>query len=238
MRTVRHAASRPRFVTLLALVGIAVAACDSGGSDDDSGTPNTPPPTTPPPPPPPAADVPPLASTATSLDGVGVVGTMYWNNGMHTPDGGQGGPVDGLTCEATSPVGYHVHAHLSIFMSGDQLMIPSRIGFVEPTATSECHYPMHTHNRSGIVHMHASAPTDFTLGQFFEIWGRPLERDNVADFTNMPIRFFVVDEDNVVEEHTGDPAEILLIDHRDITIQIGAEDLTEIPDYVWTQAGD
>jgi hypothetical protein len=160
------------------------------------------------------------------------VGTAYWD-GSETPLGGNGQPVDGLECLPSPPLDYHVHAHLSIVLNGEALAIPGDIGIVQTTTTSECLYPIHTHSANGMLHLEASEPTDFTLGQFFAIWGRPLEAENVADFIDMPITVYVTDEDNVVEEYAGVLADILLISHREVTIQIGTE-ITEIPYYTWT----
>jgi hypothetical protein len=140
--------------------------------------------------------------------------------------------VAGVECVYPSPITYHVHAHLSILLNGEALAIPGHIGIVELTPTTECHYPLHTHDRTGMVHLHATAPTDFTLGQFFAIWGQPLERDNVAGFVGIPATVYVVD-DGVASEYTGDLATLQLISHRHITIQLGTP-IAEIPQFVWT----
>lgn len=204
------------------LLGFSLTGCDSGSSDP-------PPPQTPAPPP--APDVPPLAATAVSLDDGHTVGSAHWAD-SNTSDGGQGQPVGDLECVFPSPETYHVHTHLSVFMNGEAFAIPNAVGMVELSPTTECHYPLHTHNASGLIHVHAEAPTDFTLGEFFAIWGQPLEPDNVGGIVGIPAVVYITD-DGVVSEYTGDFSEIDLMSHREITIQVGTP-ITEIPNYVWS----
>jgi hypothetical protein len=208
-----------------ALVSIVLlAGCDSSDTEPPEESP-------PPPPPPAAAGIPPLSPTVVSLDDGHRVGTVRWSNGS-TPDGGQGMPVDGLTCAPTSPVGYHVHTHLSIFLNGESLAVPPLVGFVAQSPTTECHYPLHTHDPTGLIHAHATTQTFFTLGQFFRVWGQPLQRDNIAGLVGVPVVAYVTDA-GVVREYTGDLAALQLLSHREITIQVGTP-IASIPQFTWT----
>ena len=208
------------------LLGVGLAACGGGGGGSDTPAPPAPPP------PPPGATVPPLSSTVTDLTGVAEVGAFHWGNG-NTSTGGQGQPVAGLDCLAPGsiPIGYHVHAHLSVFLNGQALAIPAGIGFVQQSTPSECQYQLHTHNRNGLLHVHNTAPGTFTLGQIFQIWGEPLSSTDIAGLTGMPVRVFIVDN-GVVTENTGDWSAIELTSHRLITIQVGT-DITEVPNFTW-----
>jgi hypothetical protein len=126
-----------------------------------------------------------------------------------------------------------VHAHLSIFLDGVALAIPRHIGIIELTPTSECHYPLHTHDASGMLHTHAATPTLFTLGQFFAIWGQPLQRSNVAGLSGLPVKVYVTDA-GVAREFTGDDlGSLQLLSHREITIQVGTA-IAQIPQFTWT----
>ena len=183
------------------------------------------------PPPPVASGVPPLDPNVVSLDDHTQVGVTHWPNG-DTPDGGQGSPVDGLACVPTAPTAYHVHAHLSIFLNGQALAVPSSVGIVQQAPTTECHYPLHTHDASGVLHAHAGAETFFTLGQFFRIWGQPLQRDNVAGLVGLPVVVYATDA-GVVREYTGELAALQLLTHREITIQVGTP-VAAIPNFTWT----
>ncbi len=177
--------------------------------------------------------MPPLAATAISIDDHHMVGDAYWPEG-DTSDGGSGQSIEGLDCIYPSPIDYHVHSHLSIFMDGEQIAVPGHVGIVELSPTTECHYPIHTHDASGMIHLHGTVPTVFTLGQLFTLWGQPLQRDDIAGFVGLPAVVYIADEgDTVAHEYTGDLAALEFASHRQITIQIGTP-ITEIPQYTWT----
>ena len=213
---------RPR--VLFTLLGLSLAACGGGGGGSDNSAPP------PPPPPPPPGNVPPLSTTVIDVTNGQTLGADHWPNG-DTSTGGQGQPVAGLECLAQVSDVYHVHTHLSIFLNGEQLAIPAGIGFARPSGT-ECSYQLHTHSRSGLLHVHAPAPATFTLGQIFQIWGQPLSSTDVAGLTGMPVRVFVVDN-GTVTENTGDWSAIELTSHRTITIQVGT-DISAVPNITWS----
>lgn len=147
-----------------------------------------------------------------------------------TADGGAGQNVQGLDCLASMPETYHVHTHLSIFLNGEALAVPGQVGIVSTPST--CYYSVHTHDKSGKLHIEAAAPGTFTLGQFFALWGEPLENTNVAGLVGMPIVVYVTDN-GVVTEADGDWHAIELTSHREVTIQIGTP-ITEIPNFTWS----
>lgn len=213
---------RPQLSWMLLGVALALAGCSSGGSD------NAPTPPAPPPPPPPAA-IPPVSSTIIDVEDGHRVGVEHWPAG-NSSTGGQGQPIGTMECLASQPIAFHVHTHVAIFLNGEQLAIPSRLGFVTGTS-NDCHYPLHTHDWSGVIHVHAPAPTTFTLGQVFATWGQTLSSTDVAGLTGMPVRVFVTDN-GVATENTGDWSAIELTSHRHITIQVGT-DIAEIPQYTW-----
>jgi hypothetical protein len=203
---------------LLLLLGVALGACDSDGGSNDPPAPPAPPPPT----------LPPVSSTAVSLEDGHQVGASHWPDG-NTSTGGQGQPIGTHECLPSQPVTYHVHTHLSIFLNGEALALPFNVGFV--TGSTNCHYPLHTHDRTGMIHVHGTQPGLFTLGQFFQTWGHSLSSTNVADLTGMPIVVYVTDN-GVVTQNTGDWSAIELRSHREITIQVGTA-ITEIPNFTW-----
>jgi len=213
------------------LLGAGLAACGGGGgSSDPPQQSQDPPPTTPPPTPPPQDPLPPLSATVVDLNDNHAVGADHWSNG-DTSDGGQGAAVGGLDCLASMPETYHVHSHLSIFLNGEALAVPGDVGIVQTGAGTECFYSLHTHDKSGKLHVEAAAAGTFTLGQFFAIWGEPLDTTNIAGLTGMPVVVYVTD-DGVVTKATGDWHDIELKSHREITIQVGTA-ITEIPNFTW-----
>jgi hypothetical protein len=214
------------------LLGGSLAACGGGGSDapQQSQDPPPAPPTTPPPTPPPADPLPPLAATAIDINDNHAVGADHWPSGA-TSDGAQGQPVNGIECLANMPEDYHVHTHLSIFLNGEQLAVPGDVGIVTQQDGTHCFYTVHTHDKSGKLHVEAAAPGTYTLGQFFAEWGEPLATDNIAGLTGMPITVYMNDA-GVVSKVTTEWKDIELKSHREITIQIGTA-ITEIPTYTW-----
>jgi hypothetical protein len=209
------------------LFGASLALVGCGGGGDAAS--DTPAPPAPPAPPPPAPTIPPVSSAIIDIEDGHRIGTPHWPEG-NTSMGGQGQPIGPMQCLESQPVAYHVHTHVSIYLNGEQLAIPTHAGFVEGT-TNDCHYPLHTHDWSGLVHVHGTAAGTFTLGQFFSIWGQPLSSTDVAGLVGMPVRVFVT-ENGVATENTGDWSAIELTSRRHITIQVGT-DITEIPQYTW-----
>ncbi|MFL6320724.1 MAG: hypothetical protein ACJ72Q_09640 [Nitrososphaeraceae archaeon] len=65
---------------------------------------------------------------------------------------------------------FHVHAHLNIFVNGQLMYIPPQIGIIP----EKCIYWLHTHDETGIIHIESPIKTDFTLGQFLDLWKKKL----------------------------------------------------------------
>ncbi len=219
-----------------------------GGADDDPAPAPTPAPTpapapapappapapapSPPAPAPAPAPNPPLPTIAAAvdLDDNHQVGTTFWPNGP-TATGGLGQAVQGILCVPSLSDQFHIHSHLSIFVDGVARAVPGNIGIIENN-TTDCHYYVHTHDRSGKIHIEPPVATTFTLGQFFALWGEPLSATNVAGIDDMPIWFYVTENDTVTQ-FTGDPATIELHSHRHIAIVIGTP-IDEVPLFTWT----
>lgn len=75
-------------------------------------------------------------------------------------------------CVEHAGLGMHIHPQLQITQDGQPVMIPANIG-IEPT----CMRPIHTHDVSGMIHLEFPVQHDFTLGEFFKVWGQPLHKD-------------------------------------------------------------
>ena len=215
---VREHTVRPRFgrgiggIVISSALAFAVASCGGGGGDDPAPTPQPSPLPSPP-------SVPPLSSPPLVKLNSQEIGTIQWPSGDSTT-GGTGQAVDGFTCAAAVET-YHVHTHLSVFLNGDQLRVPDHIGIPSPGGT-ECTYSLHTHDASGEIHIEAAAKSTFTLGNFFHIWGQPLDRTNIGGIVGLPVTVYIVDDgQTAATEYTGDLAAIDLPAHRQITIQVG-----------------
>jgi len=144
-----------------------------------------------------------------------------------TPAGGHGQTIDGIEGSSREMLQVHVHAHLSLFHKGQQIAIPYGIGIVQPFQVNNGFvgmgagiYWLHTHDATGIIHVESPDSRTYTLGQFFDIWGQPLDSGNVAGLTGT-VRAFV-DGTRV----TGSPRAIVLGAHTQITLQVGAPFVT------------
>ncbi len=171
----------------------------------------------------PAASGAPTASPIPLVDGEtlgkAVIPTYDKGAVADTPSGGRGQTVDGIPCANQEYVTLHVHPHLSIYDHGVQVQVPKFIGGV-PTATGGCLYWIHTHNPDGIIHVEAPelAPpggSGYTLGIFFDIWGQPLTRTDVAGLKG-PVTAFL----NGVK-YDGNLRQIQLLSHQQIVLEIG-----------------
>ena len=63
---------------------------------------------------------------------------------------------------------YHVHARLRVYVDGKPVTVPANIGIDPSTGFLDS---LHTHDTTGIIHMEAVRPYNFTLGQLFTVWG-------------------------------------------------------------------
>lgn len=74
----------------------------------------------------------------------------------------------GLPALAEEGAVLHTHQHLDISINGAKLNIPTDIGINEEEKFIS---QIHTHDLTGIIHVESPVVKDFTLGQFFDIWG-------------------------------------------------------------------
>ena len=144
-----------------------------------------------------------------------------------TPTGGHGQTIDGIEGSSREMLQVHVHAHLSLIYKGQQIAIPYGIGIVQPFQVKNGFvgmgagiYWLHTHDATGIIHVESPDSRTYTLGQFFDIWGQPLDARNVAGLLGTVHAF--VDG----KSFTRSPREIVLGAHTQITLEVGAPIVT------------
>lgn len=73
------------------------------------------------------------------------------------------------------PLVMHIHPHLAIEIDGKQKNLVKDIG-ISPT----CERAIHTHEDTGEIHVESQIQRDYTLGDFMELWGEPIEREGYA----------------------------------------------------------
>jgi hypothetical protein len=147
----------------------------------------------------------------------------------HAPDLAAAGmvhqPVDGIQCLRNEQLAFHIHAHLTIFDHGEARRVPYAVGITDPRLTRTprgifvggggCFYWLHTHAADGIIHIESPVVRTFTLGDFFDVWGRRLGPDRVGPALGHVTAFY---NGRVVK---GDPRRIPLTGHAQIQLDIG-----------------
>jgi len=73
----------------------------------------------------------------------------------------------------------HNHVNVQIFVHGQQEVVPVNIGINGNAIQS-----IHTHSSDGVVHIESGTVADFTLQQFFDIWGVRFTEDCLGAYCN------------------------------------------------------
>jgi hypothetical protein len=121
-----------------------------------------------------------------------------------------GRQIDGISCEPTEALLFHIHAHLTIFVRGTPRQVPAGVGI-----SASCFMWLHTHAADGIIHTESPVERVYTLGDFFDIWGAALDRHRVGTARGPVVAF--VDS----REFTRNPRRIQLLPHAQIQLEVG-----------------
>jgi hypothetical protein len=118
----------------------------------------------------------------------------------------------------------HTHQHVDLYLNGVHVALPAGIG-IGRDANGTFYSPVHTHDRTGIVHVESTTKTTYTLGQFFGVWGVRLTGtciDGECDADARSLRTYVDGR-----PYRGDPARIPLTPHEEIVLAYGTR--AELP---------
>jgi hypothetical protein len=126
----------------------------------------------------------------------------------------------GLPAEGTT---MHEHANVQIFVHGKQEPIPTDIGIDAAKGTIQS---IHTHDDTGLVHLESSQSREFTLGEFFGVWGIRFTPSCLGAYCNEGNNRLQVFVDG--EEVTGSLRDVQLDDQTVIVVTYGTP--TELPD--------
>lgn len=104
----------------------------------------------------------------------------------------------------------HIHPELSISVNGEPEVIPANIGISE-----SCMAEVHTHETNGVIHVEsADRNKDFTLGDFFTVWERDLQRDDFEAAVSVngsevedPLSYVLRDQDSITIEYVSKTVE-------------------------------
>jgi hypothetical protein len=135
--------------------------------------------------------------------------------------------IDGIPCQNNEQLNYHVHAHLTIYVNGQNFPLPTNLGIA---SDQSCFYWLHTHDSSGVIHIEAPSERTFTLNTFFQEWSArfpqmtyPTELDSTAGW--------VVYVDG--KPYTGDFHSITLVAHKLITLAYNSPGIKPDTTYAW-----
>jgi hypothetical protein len=81
-------------------------------------------------------------------------------------------PVDNIYCDHLEGMVMHLHAHVSLYINGQNVAIPQYVGIARNANNGRviCYYWLHVHDHSGIIHIEPPVRQTFTLGQFLNEW--------------------------------------------------------------------
>jgi hypothetical protein len=147
--------------------------------------------------------------------------------------GGSAPPPSGGNPAIISNTPMHIHVGLALFNGTQQATIPEDIGrnparWVDHSldqyldlreGTSGSLAPIHTHDTSGTVHVEASVTMNFTLGQFFSIWGQPFGPNQVVNLMRDPTHTLTMTVNGIPDEEWG---ALVLVDQQQIEVHYDA----------------
>ena len=126
--------------------------------------------------------------------------------------------INDIKCDKTEHFNFHYHAHLNIFIKGFSYLVSANIGNNLP----DCIYWLHTHDTSGIIHVESPENKTFTVGQFFDIWGKKFDNSQILNFTvNKSENSTLAVHINGTLVHDIQYRSIPIKDHEDIVIVYG-----------------
>ena len=108
---------------------------------------------------------------------------------------------------------FHIHAMLHIYVNGLLSPLPADIGLDSAKGLESS---MHTHDGTGIIHMEAPHPYDYTLGDFFSVWGvklGPAQVGGLKGYGGDHLHFYLNGKP------LSNPAALVL--HKDDSVVIG-----------------
>lgn len=85
-------------------------------------------------------------------------------------------PVTEMNIGGHTNLKLHIHSDLRIIIDGREQPIPANIGILPGVMRA-----LHTHDPDGKIHIEGPCPRDFTLEEFFQVWGRPFNAECIFD---------------------------------------------------------
>jgi len=111
---------------------------------------------------------------------------------------------------------FHIHQHLDLFVNGQRVTVPAQIGFLSGSTGLAF---LHTHDTTGVIHVESPVVKNYTLGNFFDVWGVLFTKDQLGAYKatgDDKVRVFVNGK-----PFTGDPRSIVLRNFEEIVVAFG-----------------
>lgn len=92
-------------------------------------------------------------------------------------------------CVQHKNVAFHIHTVLDIYILGKKQVIPKNAGILKG-----CMHVIHTHDKTGELHIESPYYHQFHLKDFFTIWGKTFNRNCIFEYCvdeNHILSFFV-----------------------------------------------
>jgi hypothetical protein len=141
-------------------------------------------------------------------------------------------PVDGVSCDQSEQLAYHIHAHLTMYINGSQVSLPQGVGIAPD---SSCYYWLHTHDTTGVIHIESPTQHIYTLGNFFDEWSNEFSSLNFPSQLNLDTSGWTAYVNGKL--YTGDFRNIPLNSHTLVTLMYNSPKAKPDTFYDWNAAG-
>jgi hypothetical protein len=98
---------------------------------------------------------------------------------------------DYLSHCVNSSLFYHSHPNLTITING------ANVPIADNTFNASCSQPLHTHDASGVIHVETDQNRDYTLHDWFLLWGYFVNDPNFTIFNGTQIFTYKVDPTHI-----------------------------------------
>ncbi len=138
-----------------------------------------------------------------------------------------GATVNGVGCDQQEQNLLHTHSHLAIYINGQSVPLPANIGI---ESDNSCLYWLHTHDTTGVIHVESPQNRQFTLGNFFDVWGKQFQQLQYPPELNQTDGWVVYVNG---KPYNGNFRNILLAPHTLITLAFQSPNAKPDTTYNW-----
>jgi hypothetical protein len=128
----------------------------------------------------------------------------------------------GLPALSQEALAFHIHMLLQVYLDGNPVPVPQGVGINNVGAPQDQFITvLHTHDATGVIHVESPTQTNYTLGEFFDVWGVPFSSTQLGAYANAgdkQIRVFLNGK-----PYSGDPQGLVLKQHEDIVVTFGTQ---------------